>query len=147
MALTSVFSLTSSFHLFSRISDTVASVPSLPSDFFSFPSSALFSSSMGAFPGLFSIRHPQPCTRFRSSFSVVSYSLVVPWCVTLRFWWTVPRFLLVYLCEVFLYEFIISLEHDLSTHFLKFFLKIFTLFYFVYYFLILLYIFANWLSI
>lgn len=30
MVFTSVFSLTSSFHLFSRILDTVASVPSLP---------------------------------------------------------------------------------------------------------------------
>lgn len=75
MVLTSVFSLTSSFHLFSRILDTVASVPSLPADFFSFLSSAL-SSSMGAFPGLFSDSPSSACTRFRSSFSVVSYSLV-----------------------------------------------------------------------
>lgn len=51
MAFTSVFSLTSSFHLFSRILDTVASVPSLPSDLFSFPASILVVSSIGSFPG------------------------------------------------------------------------------------------------
>lgn len=122
MAFTSVFSLASSFHLFSRILDTVASVPSLPSDFFSFPSSAfpllwelLWDSSL--------IRHPLPCTRFRSSFSVISYLLVVLWLITLIFWWTVPLFLLIYLCEVFLYEFIISPACYLSIHFSKNFQK------------------------
>lgn len=94
-------------------------VPSLPSDFFSFPTSA-FPSSMGAFPGLVSDSPSKPCTRFRS-FSTDPYSLVNLWCVTLSFWWTVPLFLLFYLCEVFLYGFIISFHFNLSIHFLKFF--------------------------
>lgn len=57
MVFTSVFSLTSSFHLFSRILDTVASVPSLPLGYLLFSLIRFllfFSSSMGAFPGLFS---------------------------------------------------------------------------------------------
>lgn len=66
------------------------------------------------------IRHPLPCTRFRSFFSsFTSYSLFLLLCVSLRFWWTVPSFLLVYLCEVLLYDFIIASDFYLSTHFLK----------------------------
>lgn len=51
MVFTSVFSLTSSFHLFSRILDTVASVPSLPLGYllFSLIRSLLFF--YGSFPG------------------------------------------------------------------------------------------------
>lgn len=51
MAFTSVSSLTSSFHLFSRIPDTVASVPSLPLGLllFSIIRSLLFF--YGSFPG------------------------------------------------------------------------------------------------
>ena len=56
-------------------------------------------------------------------FSVVSYSLVLPGSFSLSFWWTVPLFLLIYLCEVFLYVFIISFYLNLSTHFLNFFKK------------------------
>lgn len=76
---------------------------------------------MGAFPGLFLRFAILYMYSIPLVFFLDCYSLVVSWCVTLSFWWTVPLFLLVYLCEVFLYEFIITLEYNLSTHFLKFF--------------------------